>query len=122
MINVAILGFGTVGSGVYEVLKNNAANITRRAGQPVEVKYILDIRDFSARPDAALFVNQIDPILKDDQVSTVVETIGGTKPAYFCQSCIGGWQKRLHFQQRTGGDPRGRAVGAGCAKRGLLFV
>jgi len=83
LINVAILGFGTVGSGVYEVLKSNAANIARRAGQPVEVKYILDIRDFSARPDAALFVNQIDPILKDDQVSTVVETIGGTKPAYF---------------------------------------
>lgn len=83
MINVAILGFGTVGSGVLEVLQKNAAGIARRAGQPVQVKYILDIRDFSAHPQARLFVSSIDPILEDPEVNTVVETIGGTKPAYF---------------------------------------
>ncbi len=83
MIHVAILGFGTVGSGVLEVLQKNAAQVARRAGEPVEVKYILDIRDFSGHPNADLFVNSIDPILEDPEVTTVVETIGGTKPAYY---------------------------------------
>ena len=82
MAKIAILGFGTVGSGVLEVLRHNAAGISRRAGQPVEVKYILDIRDFSGHPDAALFVNNIDVILNDPEVSVVVETIGGTKFSY----------------------------------------
>lgn len=46
MAKIAILGFGTVGSGVYEVLCRNAAGVSRRAGEPVEVKYILDPKDF----------------------------------------------------------------------------
>ena len=74
MAKIAILGFGTVGG--------NAASVSRRAGQPVEVKYILDIRDFSAHPDAALFVDNIDTILADPEIKVVVETIGGTKFAY----------------------------------------
>ena len=82
MAKIAILGFGTVGSGVYEVLNRNAASVARRAGEPVEVKYILDVRDFSDRPDAALFVKNIDVILADPEVKVVVETIGGTRFAY----------------------------------------
>ena len=83
MISIAILGFGTVGSGVLEVLRRSAFSIERRAGQPIDVKYICDIRDFSAHPDAPLFVNNIDAILGDPEVRVVVETIGGLKPAYF---------------------------------------
>ena len=82
MAKIAILGLGTVGGGVLEVLRRNAASVSRRAGQPVEVKYILDIRDFSAHPDAALFVQSIDTILADPEIKVVVETIGGTKFAY----------------------------------------
>ena len=82
MAKIAILGFGTVGGGVLEVLRRNAASVSRRAGQPVEVKYILDIRDFSAHPDAALFVDNIGIILADPEIKVVVETIGGTKFAY----------------------------------------
>ena len=82
MAKIAILGFGTVGSGVYEVLERNAASVARRAGEPVEVKYILDVRDFSDRPDAHLFVRNIDVILADPEVKVVVETIGGTRFAY----------------------------------------
>lgn len=82
MAKIAILGFGNIGSGVLEVLRRNAGNVTRRAGQPVEVKYILDVRDFSASPDAALFVNTIDPVLSDPEVTLVVETIGGVRFAY----------------------------------------
>ena len=82
MAKIAILGFGTVGGGVLEVLRRNAASVSRRAGQPVEVKYILDIRDFRDHPDAALFVDNIDVILADPEIKVVVETIGGTKFAY----------------------------------------
>jgi homoserine dehydrogenase len=83
MAKIAILGYGTVGSGVLEVLRRNAQSIERRAGQAVEVKYICDIRDFSAHPDAKLFVNNIDVILNDPEIVAVAETIGGIKPAYF---------------------------------------
>ena len=56
MAKIAILGFGTVGSGVYEVLCRNAAGVSRRAGEPVEVKYILDPKDFSNHPAAHLYL------------------------------------------------------------------
>ena len=89
MAKIAIMGFGTVGSGVLEVCRRNAASIARRAGEPVEVKYILDVRDFSNHPDAALFVKSIDTILADPEVKVVVETIGGTKFAYpFVKDCL----------------------------------
>ena len=82
MAKIAILGFGTVGSGVLEVCRRNAASIARRAGEPVEVKYILDIRDFSASPDAALFVKDLDVILADPEIRVVVETIGAQTVIY----------------------------------------
>ena len=89
MAKIAILGFGTVGSGVLEVCRKNAASIARRAGEPVEVKYILDVRDFSASPYAALFVKDLDVILADPEVRAVVETIGGTKFAYpYVRRCL----------------------------------
>ncbi len=82
MANIAILGFGTVGSGVLEVIERNAATISKRTGQEVKVKYICDIRDFSQHEKASLFVNNIDVVLNDDEVDVVVETIGGINPAY----------------------------------------
>ena len=89
MAKIAIMGFGTVGSGVLEVCRRNAASIARRAGEPVEVKYILDVRDFSGSPDAALFTNSLDTILADPEVKVVVETIGGTKFAYpYVRQCL----------------------------------
>lgn len=89
MAKIAIMGFGTVGSGVLEVCRRNAASIARRAGEPVEVKYILDVRDFSDSPDAALFTNDLDTILADPEVKVVVETIGGTRFAYpFVRRCL----------------------------------
>ena len=82
MAKIAILGFGTVGSGVLEVLRRNAASVSRRAGQPVEVKYILVRRDYSAHPDAGLFVQYMDVILQDPEIRVVAECIGGTRFAY----------------------------------------
>ena len=81
MAKIAILGFGTVGSGVYEVLCHNAASVSRRAGEPVEVKYILDPKDFTGNPVEPLVVKNIDVILQDPEIRVVVETIGGAKIA-----------------------------------------
>lgn len=92
MAKLAILGFGTVGSGVLEVLRRNAEGITRRLGEELSVKYICDIRDFSGHEDAGLFVQSLDPILADDEVKVVVETIGGATHAYdfVCRSLDAG--------------------------------
>ena len=80
-MNVAILGFGTVGSGIYEILKNNKQNIEKKAGEEINVKYILDVRDFSDHPDAHLFTNDINVILNDNSVDVVCEVIGGVEPS-----------------------------------------
>ena len=82
MIKVAIVGYGTVGSGVVEVLTTNAGIIAKRAGQEVGVKYVLDLRDFPGDPIQSKVVHDFQIILDDPEVDIVVETMGGTKPAY----------------------------------------
>lgn len=82
MAKIAIMGFGVVGSGVYEVLTKNAKAIAKRAGEEIEIKYILDIRQFPDHPAKDLITNDFERILSDDEVSIVVETIGGIEPAY----------------------------------------
>lgn len=83
MANVAIMGYGTVGSGVYEILKTNAQSITRHAnGEDIHTKYILDIRDFDDHPEKELFTKDFNDILADDSVEVVVEVMGGLHPAY----------------------------------------
>ncbi len=80
MVKIAILGFGTVGSGVYDIFKEN--NFIEEAMSPVEVKYILDIRDFPDHPEKHLFTKDFEDILKDDEIYCVVEAMGGLHPAY----------------------------------------
>lgn len=82
LINVAILGFGTVGSGVYEILKNNPDAIAKKTQDTINVKYILDIRDFDDHPEKELFTKDYNDILSDDDVKIVVEVMGGITPAY----------------------------------------
>ena len=81
MVNVAILGFGTVGSGVAEVLTMNQASIDRRVNEEVRLKYILDVRDFPDSPYKDCFVKDFSVIENDPDVNIVVETIGGAKIA-----------------------------------------
>ena len=81
MIKVAIMGHGTVGSGVYEVFDMNADKIAKTVGEPVEVKYVLDLRDFSSLPYGNKFVTDFSVIENDPEVDVVVETIGGAKVA-----------------------------------------
>ena len=82
MIEIAILGFGTVGSGVVEVIRKNSQSITGKAGKKINVKHILDIRDFPDSPEMRLITKNIDDILNDEEVSIVVEVMGGIEPAY----------------------------------------
>lgn len=89
MIKVAILGHGTVGSGVYEVFEMNAGKIARAAGEPVEVKYVLDLRDFSHLPYGNKFVNDFTVIENDPEVTVVCEVMGGVRAAYdFTKRCL----------------------------------
>jgi len=82
MINIAVLGYGIVGSGVVEVLKKNKEGIAKKAGKTIQVKYILDIRDFPDSPEKDLITKNPDDIFNDSDVSIVVETIGGIGIAY----------------------------------------
>lgn len=79
---VAILGYGVVGSGVVEILENNSKKIEYRTGRKISVKKILDIRDFSSDPNAHLFTQNAEDIFEDDEISVVIETIGGAGVAY----------------------------------------
>ena len=81
MVKVAILGYGTVGSGVAQVLCQNKDAIARSVGDEVQVKYILDVRDFDQSPYGGTFVKDFSVIEEDPEVSVVVETIGGATVA-----------------------------------------
>lgn len=82
MFNIAILGFGTVGSGVYEVIKENNALLKQKTGEDIAVKKILDIREFAGSEWESLVVHDIKEIIEDDDIDVVVETMGGTSPAF----------------------------------------
>ena len=89
MIKVAIMGYGTIGSGVYEVLTGNRDKITANVGQEVQVKYILDLRDFPGFPVEDKIVHDFQVIADDPEVQIVVETMGGLNPAYpFVKTCL----------------------------------
>lgn len=82
MIQIAVLGYGTVGSGVVEVIETNKADINKKAGEQLAVKYILDLRDFPGDPYESKVVHDYNTILEDPDVVVICETMGGTKPAY----------------------------------------
>ena len=82
MVNIAILGFGTVGSGVAEVMRENAQSIAHNAAEEIGVKYILDLRDFPDSPFADRMIRDFGLIESDPDVQVVVETIGGVGAAY----------------------------------------
>ena len=82
MAKIAVLGYGTVGSGVVQVIETNNAAISARAGENVEVKYILDLRDFPGDPYESKVVHDINIILEDPEISVICETMGGNEPAF----------------------------------------
>lgn len=89
MVNIALIGFGVVGSGVFDMVTMNKEALGVSCNQEINVKYVLDIRDFSSHPSAEKFVKDIDIILNDTDVSIVVEAMGGSHPAYeYTMACL----------------------------------
>ncbi len=89
MIQVAVMGYGTIGSGVVEVLETNKDKITEKTGKEISVKYILDLREFPGDPHEAQIVHDFEIIEKDKEVDIVVEAMGGVNPAYkFAKACL----------------------------------
>ena len=82
MIKIAVLGYGTVGSGVAEVIWTNQEIINKRVGEELEIKYILDLREFPGTPAEHLIVHDFEQIVNDEEVKIVVEVMGGIEPAY----------------------------------------
>ena len=82
MIQVAVLGYGTVGSGVVEVIEKNKDEINKKSGEQLNIKYILDLRDFPGDPYEDKVVHDVDQILNDPEIKIICETMGGLKPAY----------------------------------------
>lgn len=87
---IAIMGYGTVGSGVAQVIANNHDSIVKKSSQPeLEVKYILDLRSFPGDVNESKIINDFNIILNDPEVAVVVETMGGLNPAYdFVAACL----------------------------------
>lgn len=89
MIKTAIMGYGTIGSGVAEVLEQNKDVIAKQVGQEVELKYVLDLREFPDSPVADRIVHDFKVIEQDEEVRIVVEAMGGLNPAYpFVKACL----------------------------------
>ena len=90
MAKIAVLGYGTVGSGVVEVLETNKDSITKRAGREIEVKSVLDLRDFPGDPIQEKIVHDVDVIINDPEIEVVVEVMGGVEPAFtFVKRALG---------------------------------
>lgn len=82
MVKIAVLGYGTVGSGVVEVIRTNQNSINARIGEPIQIKYVLDLREFPGDPVQEILVHDYNIILNDPEVDIVVEVMGGVEPAY----------------------------------------
>ena len=81
MIKIAVMGYGTIGSGVVKVIETNQESICKKTGEGIEVKYILDVRDFEGDPVQDKIVHDYNVIAQDPEVAIVVETMGGVEPA-----------------------------------------
>ena len=82
MIQIAVLGYGTVGSGVVEVIETNFESIKKRAKDEIRIKYVLDLREFPGSPVENILVHDYEQIVNDPEVKIVVEVMGGVEPAY----------------------------------------
>src|SRR5699024_7166515 len=82
MVQAAVLGYGTVGSGVVEVLETNRESIAKKAGEEIRIKYVLDLKDFPGQPVEKVLVHDYETIVNDPEIQVVVEVMGGVEPAY----------------------------------------
>jgi homoserine dehydrogenase len=89
MVEIAVMGFGVVGSGVVEVLSNHTESIAARTKEQIHIKYILNRHEFPGSPFESKFIQSFDTILNDPKVKIVVETMGGLHPAFeYVKKCL----------------------------------
>ena len=89
-MNVAVMGYGTVGVGVVEILRRHGDDIAQKVGQPLQVTKILVRHEYPGSPDTELFVQEFDQILRDESIQLVAEAMGGLHPAYdYIKACLG---------------------------------
>lgn len=89
MAKIAVLGFGVVGSGTVELFYKNKSKIIEKAGKDLDIKHILDLRDFPGSPFEGKFTKDINDIFNDDEVTLVAEAMGGVNPAFdFVKGCL----------------------------------
>lgn len=98
MANIAVLGYGTVGSGVVEVLNTNKDRINSKSYEPINIKYVLDLRDFPGDPVQEIITHDYNDILNDNTIDVVVEVMGGINPAYtFVKQASWIWKECLYI-------------------------
>lgn len=89
MVNIAVMGYGTVGSGIVEVINTNGKRINQRVGDEINIKYVLDLKDFPGDPVQEKIVHDFETILNDPDIKIVAEVMGGIEPAYtFVKRCL----------------------------------
>ena len=89
MVNIAVMGYGTVGSGVVEVIDTNGKRINQRIGEELNIKYVLDLKDFPGNPVQEKIIHDFETIINDEDIQIVVEVMGGIEPAYtFVKRCL----------------------------------
>lgn len=89
MAKIAVMGYGVVGSGVVELFYKNKESIQKKSGTDLDIKYILDKKNFDGNPYANKIISDINVILNDDEVTAVAECMGGLEPAYtFVKKCL----------------------------------
>lgn len=81
-MKIAVMGYGTIGSGVVEIIQKNQGQVADRTGESIEVKYVLDLREFPGDPMEDRIVKDYKTIVEDPEVGVVVETMGGVEPAF----------------------------------------
>ena len=101
MAKIAVLGYGTVGSGVVEVLETNKDSITKRAGREIEVKSVLDLRDFPGDPIQEKIVHDVDVIINDPEIEVVVERLLKISVGTWFMACILKFAWTQSAQKRT---------------------
>ena len=99
MIQIAVLGYGTVGSGVVEVIETNYESIKKRAKDEISIKYVLDLREFPGSSIEKILVHDYEQIVSDPDVKIVVEVMGGVEPClYFYKESFRSWKECVYFQ------------------------
>ena len=88
MVNIAVMGYGTVGSGVVEVVNTNGARINQRIGDELNIKYVLDLRDFPGDPVQDKIIHDFETIVNDDEIKIVRSKKFDIKPMYAEDACI----------------------------------